>query len=244
MNSIVPAFVTSLYGVRAAVSTRVGGVSTPPLDLNLSFNVGDDALHVKKNRELFFGSLGIGVDALALPQQVHGNTVRRVDRPGLYPACDALVSNVPGVYLGVTVADCIPLLIFDAAKRAVSAVHVGWRGSLARVASKALETLAAEYSSRPEDVFAFLGPSAGVCCYEVGEKIARRFDSSDFQTRNGRIFLDLKSVTRRHLSAFGIPEAHIEFSAQCTICSPSVFHSFRREREKSGRMMGVVGLSA
>jgi YfiH family protein len=244
MNSVVPAFVTSLYGVRVAVSTRVGGVSTPPLDLNLSFNVGDDALNVKQNRELFFGSLGIGVDALALPQQVHSNTVRRADRPGLYPACDALVSNVPGVYLGVTVADCIPLLIFDAGKRAVAAVHAGWRGSLDGVASKVLETLAAEYSSTPEEMFAFLGPSAGVCCYEVGEEVARRFEPSDVQRINDRIFLDLKSVTRRHLSAFGIPEAHIEVSDQCTICSPALFHSFRREKGKSGRMMGVVGLSA
>ncbi len=243
MKAVVPAFVRSLDGVRAAVSTRVGGVSRPPFDLNLSFSVGDDPTDVNKNRELFFGSVGIKVGALALPQQVHSNIVRRADHPGLYSSCDALASNVPGVYLGVTVADCIPLLIFDPVKRSVAAVHAGWRGCLSLIASKAIQTLAIEYSSRPEHLYAYLGPSAGACCYEVGEEVADRFDPGDCQKRGGKLYLDLKSIARRHLSGSGIPETHIEESAHCTICSPGLYHSFRREKERSGRMMGVIGLS-
>jgi YfiH family protein len=242
MNTILPFFVTVSNGIRAAVSTRVGGVSPRPLDLNLSFQVGDDAENVTKNRELFFGSLGIGVEELAVPQQIHGNTVRTAERPGYYPSCDALLTGVPGVYLCVTVADCVPLLIYDARNRVVAAAHAGWRGSLAQITTRAIVALKTEYNSRPENLHVFVGPAAGVCCYEVGPEVAGEFDARFVEKRGGKNFLDLKSVNFQHLSTCGIPQSRIEVSTHCTICEPDLFHSFRRDKERSGRMMGVIGL--
>ena len=242
MNTIVPFFVTVSNDVRAAVSTKVGGVSPRPLDLNLSFHVGDDAENVTKNRELFFGSLGIGVGELAVPQQIHSNTVRRADRPAHYPSCDALLTDVPGVYLCVTVADCVPLLIYDPRNRVVAAVHAGWRGSLSQIAKRAVVTLDIEYNSRPEYLYAFVGPAAGVCCYEVGPEVASEFEGGSIEKRGGKNFLDLKSVNFQHLSACGVLQSRIEVCTHCTICKPDLFHSFRRDKQESGRMMGVIGL--
>ena len=115
-------------GIVAAFSTRNGGVSPPPLGMNLSFRVGDDPVNVRKNREIFFGGLGIHLAQLAIPGQVHGTNVQHVEGPGEYPETDALISSGRGLFLCVSVADCVPVLLFDPLHNAVAAVHAGWRG--------------------------------------------------------------------------------------------------------------------
>ena len=243
MKTIRPLFANSSSKVRCAVSTRIGGVSPPPLDLNLSYNVGDDKLNVEKNRKLFFGSLEIGLDRLAIPQQIHSNIVRRADKPGLYPSCDALITNAPGVYLCVTVADCLPLLVYDPARHAVAAVHAGWRGSSSQITARAVGALCGEYGSSPEELLVFIGPAAGVCCYEVGPDVARQFDPNCTERRDGKVYLNLRAANLKYLADSGVLRHNVEVSSQCTICEPSTFHSFRREKDQSGRMMGVIGLA-
>jgi YfiH family protein len=150
--------------VVAAFSTRLGGVSPSSLGMNLSFKVGDDPANVRKNREIFFGSLGIPQRNLAIPGQVHGTTVRRVDVPGEYPETDALISGTPGLFLCVSVADCVPLLLFDPAHSAFAAIHAGWRGTSSGITEAAVANMQKEFGSLPERILASIGPSASVCC--------------------------------------------------------------------------------
>ena len=122
--------------LRFGVSTRCGGVSPEPYHLNLSLNVGDDEERVLRNRELFFGHLGIPPARLAIPGQIHGSDVLRVSEPGVYEAYDGLITNSENIFLAITVADCVPVFLFDTEVKAVAAIHAGWRGSKSRILKK------------------------------------------------------------------------------------------------------------
>ncbi|MBI3578034.1 MAG: laccase domain-containing protein, partial [Ignavibacteriales bacterium] len=115
--------------IKFGFSTRNGGVSPVPLGMNLSFNVGDENANVIQNRRLFFGALGISLEQGAVPLQCHSATVQIANHPGDYKQCDGLLTNVPQVALVVSVADCVPIFIFDPNNNVVAAVHSGWRGT-------------------------------------------------------------------------------------------------------------------
>jgi len=231
-------------GIVAAFSTRQGGASPEPLGLNLSFKVGDDPANVRKNRELFFRDLGIPTDGLAIPGQVHGSAVRAVDEPGDYPETDALVTSQPNLFLCVSVADCVPILIYDTVRGAVAAVHAGWRGSASAITQAAINTMAVKFGTDPADILVSIGPSASSCCYVVGPDVSSRF-SPEFRTeRGGKIYVDLKEANRDQLVRSGVKPSNIEVSPHCTISEPGLFHSHRRDGAKSGRMMGVIGRMA
>ncbi len=229
--------------IRFGISTRLGGVSPSPYDLNLSFSVGDERSNVIRNRDLFFGRLRTSWEEVAIPGQCHSSTVLRADSGGGYDNCDALVTSEIGVFLTVSVADCVPLFLFDPKNKAVAAVHVGWRGAAQGIVFNAVKKLEEEYSTDPEAVIAYLGPSAGVCCYEVGDEVAGLFDTRFLRNaRNQKSFLDLKSFVWHELEQEGARPRDIETSEYCTICKPELFHSYRREGTRSGRMMGIIGL--
>ena len=228
-------------GVTAAFSTRNGGVSPPPLGMNLSFMVGDDPVNVRKNREIFFGALGIPPGRVAIPGQVHGTTVRRAAGPGDYPETDALISSEPGLFLCVSVADCVPILLFDPFHNAVGAVHAGWRGTASLIVEAAVEAMHAEFGTRPEGLIASIGPSASGCCYNVGADVASRFPPLFVREEQGESFVDLKGVNRGQLLNAGLRPGNVELSPYCTISDTSLFHSYRRDGVRSGRMMGVIG---
>ena len=226
----------------AAMSTRQGGVPGSPFGMNLSYRVGDDPSRVHENRAAFFGSLGIPLDRLAIPSQVHSATVRDVDRAGEYPECDALLTGTRDVALCVTVADCVPILLYAPARGVIGAVHAGWRGTSAGILALAVERMRELFQVDPSDLRAWLGPSAAVCCYTVGEDVASQFDPR-FVARDGRgVVLDLKSANRHLLLSAGVKPERIEVSPACTITESNRFHSYRRDREASGRMMAVIAL--
>jgi polyphenol oxidase len=225
------------------MSTRQGGVSPEPYGLNTSFNVGDAPECVEENRRRFLDTLGISPDRLAIPQQRHTATIRKVDAEGTYEQCDALTTNVRNLFLSVSIADCAPVFLFDAAKKIVACVHAGWRGTEQRILEETVVSMHQEYGSSPENIYAFIGPSAGACCYEVGEEVAEKFEPGFVSRRNGRIYLDIKQVNREQLRKNGTPGSNIEVHKDCTICSKGLYHSYRRDREQSGRMMAVIGLN-
>jgi hypothetical protein len=240
--TIRPGLFGGFPDVVAGMSTRQGGEQGSPFGMNLSYRVGDDPERVRRNRQVFFGSLGILVQSLALPSQVHGTTVREVERPGEYPECDALLTRTPEVFLCITVADCVPILLYAPAQGVIGAVHAGWRGTAERIVALAVRRMVESYGVDPSGLHAWLGPSAGVCCYTVGEEVASRMDPR-FVARDGRgTVVDLKSANRQLLLATGLDAARIEVSPSCTISEREVFHSYRRDRDASGRMMAVIGL--
>lgn len=225
------------------MSTRKGGVSPEPFGMNASFSVGDTTANVTENRRRFLDALGIPSDRLAIPQQCHSATVRNVKTAGVYELCDALMTNVCNVVLSVIVADCAPVFLFDAEKKAVACVHAGWRGTGQQILLKTIRSMQLEFGSNPEDIYAFIGPSAGQCCYEVGEDVSQNFDDEFLSCRNGKTYLDIKRANKEQLRTAGVPISNTEVHRDCTICGQEWYHSYRRDREKSGRMMAIIGLN-
>jgi len=236
-----PSIFSSLGFVVAGMSTALGGVSRPPLGLNLSYRVGDEPSAVEINRGLFFDTLGVHPRELAFPHQVHSATIRHAADAGEYHACDALVTSARNVALVVTVADCVPILLVDPVHGIAAAVHAGWRGSAERIAEETIRELRSKQGVHPADIRAWIGPSAGPCCYAVGEDVARRFPSTAAAEREGRWYVDLKAENERQLTEAGVPQEQIERSQACTICDRR-FHSHRRDGAQSGRMMAVLML--
>ena len=224
------------------MSTRIGGVSPEPLALNLSFGVGDDPKNVEENRAKFFAAMSIPQPRLAFPKQIHSATVRNIREPGMYAGCDALVTASRGLYLAVSIADCVPIFLYNPVAQAVAAVHSGWKGSRQGILRVSEHLMNIELGSRSEDILAFIGPSAGVCCYEVGEEVASEFDEKFVVRQGGRKpHLNLKAFNKEILIESGLREDKIEISPDCTICN-TVYHSFRRDGSRSGRMYGVIGM--
>jgi YfiH family protein len=224
------------------MSTRHGGVSPEPFGMNLSFNVGDKKENVEKNRELFFQALGIRSDRLAFPVQVHGNVVKHAETHLSYAECDGLITDTPELYIGISVADCVPIFIVETQRRVVAAFHAGWRGTLSMVALRGVEMMTKEFQCNPEHMVAYIGPSAGRCCYVVGSDVAEGFPREFRIEDSGRTFLDLKATNAAQLIEAGISRDAIEMSQHCTIGDTHLFHSYRRDKERSGRMMAVIGL--
>jgi YfiH family protein len=229
--------------VRFAMSTRVGGVSPEPLGMNLSYKVGDDPENVVENRKRLFGSLGFSESECAIPHQCHSSNVQVVSRPGVYETCDGLITEVARLPLVVTVADCLPIVLFDPVKQVVGLVHAGWRGTVQGIAAEAVGLMVKHCGATANDMVAYLGPSAGVCCYEVGGDVAQLFSLDEIDQRNDSLYLNLKKSNANQLIGCGVKEDNIEVAASCTVCNPQLFHSHRRERNLSGRMMAVVSLN-
>lgn len=164
--------------------------------------------------------------------QVHGVTALTADTPGPQGEADALITEVPGLYVTVRTADCLPLLIADVRQRKVAAVHAGWRGTAAGIPLATLQSM----GSTPSDVWIAIGPGIGPCCFEVGDEVAREFGAT------GRQCIDLFRHNLKHLSDFGVPLSQIDIDAPCTRCTPDEFHSFRRDREAAGRMHAAIAL--
>jgi YfiH family protein len=159
-------------------STRKGGASI--LDgehvLNLGFTDWDARASVEANRKLFLAALGAKKMDLAVLHQIHSDVIHHVQKPSDMPLRgDALISNMPGVLLGVQTADCVPVLLADTRCRAVAAIHAGWRGTLARIAAKTLGRMSMAFGTRPADVVAAIGPAIHRCSYEVGPEVAQAF---------------------------------------------------------------------
>ncbi|HJS74053.1 MAG TPA: peptidoglycan editing factor PgeF, partial [Vicinamibacteria bacterium] len=163
--------------------------------------------------------------------------------------CDGLVTDRTGVGLVVESADCVPLLFRASKEGAIAAVHAGWRGTLARIASRAVLRLKEDFGAAPEDLVAVVGPAIRVCCYEVGDEVIDAFAGSgrdaDRISRpgpRGRRHLDLVEENRSQLEASGLLPERILDSRVCTRCESDRFYSFRREGEGVGRIFGVIGV--
>jgi hypothetical protein len=197
------------------------------------------------NRKEFLASIGFDPSSVARGEQVHGDNIIMIEHPGNYPATDALVTKRRNLPLAVSVADCVPILLVDTATHAVAAVHAGWRGTAKGIAGKTIQYMIKTVRSDPENIFAFIGPSAGVCCYEVGREVVENFSKEYYvdSQEDGKYKLNLKRANFTQLNEEGVPANNIEVSEACTICGEN-FHSYRRDGEASGRMLAVIGMKS
>lgn len=228
--------------IAACITTRAGGRSTGALSsLNLSAKAGDDPAAVRANRRRVLDA--IAPDARWIQgEQVHGGEVAEVDDAGDEPVAgvDALVTGARGLALAILVADCVPVLIVDRARSRIAVAHAGWRGLVAGVLERTVAMLGGS------DLAAYVGPSIGPCCFEVGDEVAAaltdRFDASVRRPRpdgtDGNPHADLWRASVLALRAAGIGE--IGLAAACTRCEPHRWYSHRAGSAGRQALVAVV----
>lgn len=231
----------------AAQSTRHGGVSAPPYNsLNLGWSTADNQLNTSENRRRFFSALGIKENQVASAHQVHGDSILHVSKPGRYDGYDALITREKDLLVCVSIADCTPILIFDAKNEAVAAIHAGWRGTALSIVSSTLEQMKTVFGTQGRDCYAFIGTCIDVCDYEVDADVADYFDTA-FKKMNpqiGKFFLDLKSANRQQLVEGGLSPERIEISPFSTLTHNSDYFSHRAEKGITGRMLAAIGMKS
>jgi len=247
--------------IRHFVSTRTGGFSEFPYDsLNLGLHVGDDRDTVLKNRERLAETLGMPLDQFTIARQIHSGNVRVVsdelrgsgstDHEDAVADTDAMVTDTPGICLVVFVADCVPMLFFDPARRAIGVAHAGWRGTLKSIASNTVRAMVEAFGSSPGNIMVGIGPSIGPCCYRIGPEVISQMESvfqgkNDYivnETKGGEGYLDLWKANLEGLLRAGIERKNIEIAERCTCHEPDVFFSYRNQRGDTGRFAAGIML--
>ncbi len=238
--------------------------------LNLGFAEWDTNENVLENRRRFQSALGASDLKLVALKQFHSDVVRLFDAAPVEPCRgDASATNRAGLLLGIQTADCAPILLVDPKKRAVAAVHAGWRGTLRRIVVKAIGQMHMQFGTKPSDLLAAIGPAIGGCCYEVGTEVAVEFKSqfpnaSEWfdELRTGdepnplqwlnrmppghqpppkHVLLDLRKANRAQLLDAGLRAQNIFVSDLCTACRRDLLFSYRKEGALSGRLISVIG---
>ena len=231
-------------GVTAFSTTRQGGCSTGNYAaFNINGYCGDDEVHIAANKVALCGLLGIDSNRLVMPHQVHDCVVRRIDGPqqGVMEGVDAVMTDVPQLCIGVSTADCIPVLLYDSTHRAVSAVHAGWRGTVLRIVQKTVEAMCHAYGTAPADLQAVIGPGISLDSFEVGDEVYDQFLSAGFDMqpisrREAKWHIDLPMCNRLQLMEAGIPADHIQMTNICTYQQYDRYFSARRLGIQSGRI--------
>lgn len=240
--------------VRHGITMR----GTPEEDFNFSFSVAQDKERVRHHRTELCNSLGTSPDRLIVPAQVHGSGVGRVSEANggrgalepetAVPGCDALVTNTPGLLLGITIADCLPVFILDPVRRAVGLAHSGWRGTAGRIAVRTLTAMQESFGTRPAECVVAIGPGIGPDGYEVDTTVHEGFAPEDVNavgvfapTRPGHCSLDLFAAVRHQLLSAGVREPAISVAPWRTHRDTGLFFSHRL-RPGCPRMMAVLGV--
>ena len=243
-------------GLRHGFLGRSGGNSQGSFEsLNVSFAVGDDPQAVKDNYCDMKRAVGMTGTRMVTMRQRHGDNVIDVTEP-----CkdagegDAMVTDSPGVYLGVLTADCVPIACWARTprRRLAAVIHAGWRGTLAGVAAKTVRHIESRYGASPGNLRCAVGPAIGPCCYEIGADVSDPLlqkwgdeAEASLQRRNGSTYLDLRRLNAALLAAAGVPEDRITFAGPCTACNPREFFSYRRESKNgdgaTGRQASFIG---
>ena len=252
--------------VRHGFSTRLGGVSKGYYSsMNLSFERGDDPEAVRENFRRMGAAIGVSCEDMVLSKQTHTTNVRIVteeDRgKGIlkerdYTDVDGLITDVPGLVLATFYADCVPLLFVDPVHHAIGCSHSGWRGTVGEMGKKTVEAMREAYGSRPEDIFAAIGPSICQDCYEVGKDVAEPFEKLFSQERyqdvslkniltekvNGKYQLDLWRANEAIFLGAGILKEHLSMTDICTCCNPSYLFSHRASKGRRGNLAAFLML--
>lgn len=244
------------------VTTRHGGISDGPYrSMNLGLHSGDAPARVLQNREILARHLGVSPGQLITPRQIHGDGIAQLDdayfsqdeeiRPQQLSEADALITDKPGIYVTVSTADCVPVLLYAPDRRAVAAVHAGWRGTVKSIVAKTVRRMVEAYGCDPSQIRAGIGPSIGPEAFEVGEEVVDAFhaagaDLSRLATRHpltGKAHIDLWEANRLQLLEAGLSAAHVEVAGICTFAHSDQFFSARRLGVQCGRMWSGICLN-
>ncbi len=229
-----------------AFSTERGFVDMDaPYDgFNITWYTDDNEEHIANCRHDLCQMLEIDDQHLVLPRQVHDTLVAEVTAENLgsrFEGIDALITTLPRTCIGVSTADCVPILIYDTRTRAIAAAHAGWRGTVAHIAQKTIAQMAERYGSQPEDLKVAIGPSIGPEAFEIGDEVYEAFAQADFDMqrialRREKWHIDLWQANALDIQQTGVPASNIEIAGVCTYEHYDQFFSARRLGIKSGRI--------
>ena len=254
LGTLEYAVADTLEGTAHCFTTRYGGVSEGYLSsLNLGVHRGDVYENVVKNYEILGSAVGFRPEQTVFTRQRHTDIVRLVDEShcgeGLYreteDICDGQITDRPGVALVTFAADCTPILLFDPVRKAIGAVHAGWRGTAQGIAAKAVEAMVREFGCDPANIRAAIGPNVGFCHFETDADVPNAMleafgeEVKPFIRASGeKYFVDLKEINALILRRAGV--RHIEISCECTMCSPHRFWSHRITQGKRGAQGAII----
>lgn len=243
--------------VRHGFSTRLGGVSPAPWDsLNLGISRGDSDENVRENYRRFCAAVGVTAESTVFTQQTHSENICLVTeqdagkgllRPRDYTEVDALITDTPGLSLVVFSADCGTILLYDPVHQAIGAVHAGWRGVAAGLASKTALKMHDTFGTEPKDLLCALGPAIGPCCFETDDDVpaamhdALGTQADPFLTRRGaKWHIDLKAINAHWLKSLGV--RHIDICPHCTACRQDLYWSHRKVGNARGAQIALLAL--
>jgi len=250
-------------GVVAFSSTRHGGCSTGNYaGFNINRYCGDNEDHIRRNREALCQLLGINDDCLIIPHQVHQTKVATIDevflalgtieRLAALEGVDALMTNLHDVCIGVSTADCIPVLLYDSEHHATCAIHAGWRGTVKCIVQKAIKAMTETYGTHPQQLVAQIGPGIHLDSFEVGDEVYKAFAQEGFDmstisrrypTTDGMVekwHIDLPECNRQQLILSGLNPQNIRVSSVCTLQQSADYFSARRLGINSGRIFTAI----
>lgn len=247
--------------VTSAFSTRLGGVSEGYYSsLNLSFDRGDDPARVLENFKRIGASMGVNVEDMVLSKQTHTTNVRVVTAEdkgkGImqernYTDVDGMITNVPGICLVTSYADCVPLYFVDPVKKAIGLSHSGWRGTVGKIGKNTVQLMQENFGSKPEDLLAAVGPSVCMDCYEVSEDVIEQFKKAFekkywedlfYKKENGKYQLNLWKANELIFLESGILPEHMAITNVCTHCNSKILYSHRTMGNNRGNLCAFLAL--
>lgn len=211
--------------------------------LNIGLNTKERQDILLNNLDSLATSIRTNTKHLALAEQVHKTNVQIVTEGGIYPRTDGFATNISGIGLGIQVADCGAVLLGDSINRVIGAAHAGWRGAVGGIVPKTIDKMIS-LGAQVEHIKAYISPCLAKHNFEVGEEVAEHFTEDLVNRTNySKPHVDLKGLIRSHLIASGVQIKNIELDERCTIDHEELFYSYRREKEMSGRMVGIIKLN-
>lgn len=243
--------------VTAFSSTRHGGVSNGNYgEFNINAFCGDTEQNISQNRDALCVELGIEDDRLVMPHQTHGIESRDIAeefftlpeevRKMLLENVDCVMTDVKNTCIGVSTADCIPVLLYDPLHHTACAVHAGWRGTLNRITHKEVLEMNRVYGTSPSDVKAVVGPGISLENFEVGQEVYDEFEKVGFEMNKiARMYdkwhIDLSLCNKLQLEQAGVKAENIQMSDICTFSQVNDYFSARRLGTDSGRIYtGII----
>ncbi len=239
-------------GVKHCFSTRIGGVSTGQYaQMNLSYTNGDDEKCVDENFKRICDCIGVSPRSVVKTHQTHTVNFKKITSvtEKTESDIDGIITNVRGITLCASFADCVPLLFYCPNKNVIAAVHSGWRGTVGEIGRLAVEKLCADYGCRADEILTVVGPAICKDCYEVDNTVIDKVkampyvtDTAYYEKDNGKYQLDLKEVCRQTLKYAGITDEHLLVSDICTCCNSDYLHSHRATGGKRGNLCALIAL--
>ena len=238
-----------------AFSTKRGGGEGCYDAFNITHYCGDKEEHVAACREELCVELNIEDDNLILPRQTHETNIINIDKKFLSLSkterdnqlygIDAIITSLPSVCIGVSTADCVPILLYDTERKIVAAIHAGWRGTVQRIVEKTVAYMQDKFSTSPHAIMAVICPSIGMEAFEVGDEVYdafldEGFDMIKIAKRYKKWHINLWEANRIQLLKYGVASENIQLASICTYTNHNEFFSARRLGINSGRIYNGI----